>query len=166
MGTSLNGWPAPPEKLKVFKIPNCNRRLTLDKDAGRLLTALAADYHETVRPLDIGPTDEGGYAYREAMGAAGRLSNHASGTAIDLNWREEGAQGSKIGALFFNKVKNRKAINAIKSRYGRWVDWGGDWRAKEYMHWEIKPGVNRVMVLNACKQLGINANGVRTTPSA
>lgn len=158
---SLNGWTAPPRTLKVFKIPNCNRKLTLDKDAGRLLTALAADYHQTVRPLDIGRVDEGGYAFREANGASGHLSNHASGTAIDLNWSQEGAQGSKLGAAFFHQVKHRKAINAIKARYGRWVQWGGDWRAKDYMHWEIKPGVTRVMVLNACKQLGIDANGVR-----
>lgn len=158
---SLNGWTAPPRTLKVFKIPGCNRKLTLDKDAGRLLTALAADYHQTVRPLDIGRVDEGGYAFREANGASGHLSNHASGTAIDLNWSQEGAQGSKLGAVFFHQVKHRKAINDIKARYGRWVNWGGDWRAKDYMHWEIKPGVTRVMVVNACKQLGIDANGVR-----
>lgn len=161
MTTSLNGWPAPPSKLKVFKIPNCNRRLSLDSDAGRLLTALAADYHATVRPLDIGPTDEGGYAFREANGAPGKISNHGSGTAIDLNWREEGAQGSKWGAAFFARLPNKKAVAAIKARYGRWVQWGGDWRARDYMHWEIRPGVTRAEVLAACKELGIDASGVR-----
>lgn len=163
MRPTLNGWAAPPFHLKVFKVPGANRKLTLDEDAGRLLTAVAADYHATVRKIDVGSIDDGGYAFREANGAPGKISNHASGTAIDLNWREEGAQGSKWGATFFAQAKHRKAVDEIKKRYGRWVQWGGDWRAKDYMHWEIKPGVTRTQILNACEYLGIDENGVRKT---
>lgn len=161
MTESLNGWPVPPQKLKTFKVPGANRRLTLDKDAGRVLVALAADYHKTVRSIDQGRVDDGGYNDRNATLAPGKKSNHASGTAIDLNWSEEGAMGSNWGKKFFSDVKNLARVSAIKKRYAEVVQWGGDWRAKDYMHWEIKPGVTRKQVLDFCKKNNINLSGVR-----
>lgn len=161
MNISLNGWPVPPKKLKTFSIPGADRRVTLDPDAGRLLVAIAADYHATVRPIDEGTWDEGGFNNREARLAAGKKSNHASGTAIDLNWSEEGAMGSAWGMKFFAKAKTKIAIQIIKSRYGSCVQWGGDWRVRDYMHWEIKPGVTRAQVIALANKLKINADGVR-----
>lgn len=162
MAKSLNGWAAPAQNLKTFDVPGTKRRLTLDKDAGRVLVALAADYHKTVRPIDIGPWDEGGYNNREARISAGNLSNHASGTAVDLNWSEEGAQGSAWGKRFFAQAKTKAAIAVIKKRYGKVVQWGGDWRAQDFMHWEIKPGATKADVLALCQKLGIDQNGVRS----
>ena len=161
MTTSLNGWPVPPKKLKLFKVAGADRRLTLDKDAGRALAALASDYHKTVRAIDKGKVDDGGYNDRDAAGAPGRKSNHASGTAIDLNWSEEGAMGSNWGKKFFSDVKNIAKVSAIKKRYSPIIQWGGDWRAKDYMHWEIKPGVTRQQVIDFCKKNNIDENGVR-----
>lgn len=161
MTVSLNGWPVPPKKLKTFKVPGADRKLTLDQDAGRVLVALAADYHSTVRAIDKGRVDEGGYNNRDANGAPGKKSNHASGSAIDLNWSEEGGQGSNWGKKFFSDVKNMTKVSVIKKRYGSVVQWGGDWRAKDYMHWEIKPGVTRQQVLDFCKKNNIDENGVR-----
>ena len=160
MPVSLNKWAAPPSNLKKFKVPGTKRTLTLDVDAGRILTAVAADYHVMVRPIDVGGTDDAGYSYRKAR-AADDLSNHSSGTAIDLNWTEEGAQGSNRGAKFFAQAKHRAAIQKLKKKYGRWVNWGGDWRAKDYMHWEIKSGISRGEIIEACKILGIDENGVQ-----
>ena len=161
MAFSLNGWQVPPFKLKTFDIPGTKRRVTLDADAGRVLVAVAADYHRTVRPIDVGPWDEGGYNPRQARQAKA-WSNHASGSAVDLNWSEEGALNSAWGKRFFAKVKVRLAIAAIKRRYGSVVQWGGDWNTlKDYMHWEIKPGASRAKVNALAKQLGIDANGVR-----
>ena len=162
MVSSLNGWPVPPKRTVTKKVPGADRRLTLASDAAPLLLAVAADYHATVKPIDKGTWDEGGYNDRDANGAPGRKSNHASGTAIDLNWSEEGAQGSAWGKKFFAQTKHRLAIQAMKKRYGQWVQWGGDWRANDYMHWEIKPGVSAAAVKEACVKLGINTNGVRT----
>lgn len=161
MAKSLNGWEAPAKNLKTFDIPGTERRVTLDKDAGRILVAIATDYHQNVRPIDIGTWDEGGYNNREARIAAGQMSNHASGTAIDLNWSEEGAMGSAWGKKFFAKAKTKAAIAVMKRRYGSVVQWGGDWRALDYMHWEIKPGKTKADVIALCKQLGINKDGVR-----
>lgn len=161
MGKSLNGWPAPCQYLKTFTIPGTKRRVTLDRDAGRLLVALAADYHRTVRKIDVGPWDEGGYSYRQARNASA-LSNHASGTAVDLNWSEEGALNSSWGKRFFAQAKTKLALAALKRRYGPIVQWGGDWRTlKDYMHWEIRPGVSRSQVVALAKKLKIDGYGVR-----
>lgn len=161
MVKSLNGWEAPAPNLKTFDIPGTKRRVTLDATAGRVLVALAADYHKTVRAIDIGPWDEGGYNNRDARMAAGKASNHASGSALDLNWSEEGAMGSAWGKKFFAQAKTKAAIAILKRRYGSVLQWGGDWRAQDFMHWEIKPGVTKVDVLALCQKLGIDKNGVR-----
>mgnify|MGYP003382451227 FL=1 len=161
MAFSLNGWQVPPHKLKTFQVPGADRRVTLDVDAGRILTALAADYHRTVRPIDVGVWDEGGYNNRKARNANG-YSNHASGTAVDLNWSEEGALNSAWGKRFFAQAKTRLAVAAIKRRYGSVVQWGGDWRTlKDYMHWEIRPGTSRAKVVSLARQLGIDYEGRR-----
>lgn len=157
---SLNGWRVPPTSLRTFKVPGTTRRITLDEHAGPYLVALAADYHRTVRAIDVGAVDDGGYAKREANGAPGRYSNHASGTAVDLNWREEGAQGSAWGARFFAQARNRAAVEAIKRRF-RLAQWGGDWRARDYMHWELRPGVTLEQVQAECRRLGIDKDGRR-----
>lgn len=163
MSTSLNGYQAPPAKLRTFAIPGTTRRITLDEEVGPILVALAADYHSLVRRIDVGTVDDGGYNYRPANAATG-LSNHASGTAVDLNWSEEGAQGGSWGAKFFAKAEVAAKILVLKQRYGAVLQWGGDWRAKDYMHWEIKPGVSRAQVLAHMKKLGVNKDGVRKEP--
>lgn len=161
MAFSLNRWQVPSPRLKTFDIPGAKRRVTLDADAGRILVALAADYHRTVRAIDKGTWDEGGYNNRKARNA-NALSNHASGTAIDLNWSEEGALNSAWGKRFFSQAKTRAAVAVIKRRYGSVVQWGGDWRTlKDYMHWEIKPGASRADVQRLAKKLNIDADGVR-----
>lgn len=161
MAVSLNGWNVPPKVLRTFKIPGANRRVTLDIDAGPILVALAADYHKTVRAIDKGTWDEGGFNNRQARNANAK-SNHASGTAIDLNWSEEGALNSAWGKRFFAQAKTKLAVAAIKRRYGSVVQWGGDWnRLKDYMHWEIKPGTSRSEVLALRRKLKINSEGVR-----
>ena len=161
MAVSLNRWQVPSPRLRTFDIPGTKRRVTLDADAGRILVALAADYDATVRRIDVGPWDEGAYNNRQARNAAA-LSNHASGTAIDLNWSEEGALNSAWGKRFFAQAQTRLAIARIKARYGSAVQWGGDWnRLKDYMHWEIKPGTSRADVMRLAKKLNIDADGVR-----
>ncbi len=161
MATSINGWPAPPAKLKTFQVPGTKRRMTLDSDAGPVLVALAADYHKLIRPIDKGTVDDGGYNYRPARNASSRLSNHASGTAVDLNWSQEGAQGSGWGRKFFATARARAGIAVLKRRYGAVLQWGGDWRAKDYMHWEVKPGVTRARLEAFRKAAGIDRDGRR-----
>jgi hypothetical protein len=164
---SLNGWPviewSGDKNLHTFVVPGVpDRRITLHKDAGRILVAIAADYHRWVKALNEGNWDEGGYNYRMANGAPGRFSNHSSGTAVDLNWSKEGAQNTAASNAFWRLAAHRSAVAKIKKIYGEdIVQWGGYWGAKDYMHWEIAPGVSRTELLDKIKFLGIDANGIR-----
>lgn len=162
MTTTLNGWPYPAKKLVTKVVPGTTRKVTLNADCAPILLALAADYHATVRPIDKGTVDDAGYCDRDARAAAGRKSNHANGSALDLNWSEEGAQNSAWGKKFFEQAKTKLAIAAIKRRYGSCVAWGGDWnKYKDYMHWEAKPGSNPTDFKALAYKLGIDDNGVR-----
>ena len=161
MATTLNGLPADlPQKR--FTIPGTTRQITCSRDFGPLLLAVCADYDKTVRSIDSGDTvDDASLCKRDARASAGRLSNHSNGTAVDLNWSEEGAQNSNWGRKFFAGAKAAAAIAVIKARYGSCIRWGGDWRAKDFMHWEIKPGVTLEKARKLQAKLGIDANGNR-----
>lgn len=163
MATSLNGFPviAPGRSgLRTGVVPNCPaRKITTASFALPLFLALAADYHRWVRPLDKGTWDEGGYNYRPARGASA-WSNHASGTAVDLNWSKEGAQNSAMGKAFFAIDANEEAVRRILRMYPI-IDWGGDWRALDFMHFELAPGTTRADVEKLIKHLGIDNKGVR-----
>lgn len=162
MTSTLNGWAYPAKRLVTKQVPGTKRNLTLNYECAPLLLAVASDYHRTVRPIDKGTVDDAGYCDRDARAAVGRKSNHANGTAMDLNWSEEGAQNSAWGKKFFSSIKARAAIAVMKKRYGSCVQWGGDWNAHDYMHWEIKPGVSPALVAQLTKKLGISPDGVRT----
>ena len=162
MERSLNGWMVltPGSALLATKtVPGTTRRITMRKSVLPLFLALAHDYDDWIKGIDKGAVDDGGYAYRQARGADD-FSNHASGTALDINWSKEGAQGSSWGERFFSDPEHAKAVDWIKTVY-QIVQWGGDWRANDYMHWELKPGTTQADVDRVIKHLGIGANGVR-----
>jgi len=89
MEKSQNGWPASkdPEtiKIKSYPVPGTKIKLRVAKRCAPLLVAFAADFHRLIEPIDEGSLDDWGYAYRPIRGQTTGLSNHASGTAIDLN---------------------------------------------------------------------------------
>lgn len=139
---SLNGWPVIPsradKRLKTGTVPGLNLRLTCHKDALPVLLAVAAEVHERVHSLtrnNAAGQDEGGYTYREA-GISSGYSNHASGTAIDLNWR--------MWPMFKDAMtaKQKAACRLIARDFSPIVAWGGEWSRKDQMHWEIRKGVN------------------------
>jgi hypothetical protein len=102
-----------------------------------------------------GVQDEGGYNFRKIDG--GEYSNHASGTAIDLNWTKY--------PMFKRKMtkKQRAAAVAIESELKEVIRWGGSYSPSrvDEMHWEIRPGVSAVEVKKFIKQYGIQKNGTR-----
>lgn len=162
MAKSLNGWTVllPTSRLLATgTVPGTNRRLTLRKACLPLFLALAYDYDAWVREIDIGTVDEGGYAYRQSNGSLG-WSNHASGSAVDINWSKEGAQRI-TNKVFWSDPQHQKAMETIKKCYQ--VGWGGDWHGSFWdpMHFEISPGTLVSDVLERVEFLGIDANGVR-----
>lgn len=162
MAKSLNGWPVlvPSSTLLSRKrIPGTKRDITMRRSVLPLFLALGNDYHDWIKTVDTGAFDDAGYAYRQAR-AANDYSNHASGTALDINWSQEGAQGSSWGKKFFDDPDHAKTVDWLKELY-QIVDWGGDWRANDYMHWELKPGTTQADVDRVIKHLGIDAKGIR-----
>ena len=135
MQKSQNGWPASKNEkeigIKIFKIKGTDRKMRLQKDAGVILAAFAAEFHAQVEPIDEGVFDDWAYAYRDVRGSDSDLSNHASGTAIDLN-----ATKHPLGATGTFTKKQTAIIKELTKKYG--LRWGGSYRTrKDEMHWEI-----------------------------
>ena len=135
MTKSQNGWPASKDEkeidIKVFKIKGTDRKMRLQKDAGVILAAFAAEFHAQVEPIDEGVFDDWAYAYRNVRLSDSELSNHASGTAIDLN-----ATKHPLGAQNTFTKQQAATIRELCKKYG--IRWGGDYsKRKDEMHFEI-----------------------------
>lgn len=166
MARSINRWPvlaAGSKDLAIGTVPGTTIRLRMRRDALPLFLALAAEYHRTVAPLRKGEC--GAYDYRQAR-ASSSWSDHSSGTAMDLNWGHEGAQGARGGMATMSAAQIR-ACAALRSKY-RVVIWGGDKaRGGDYsqprywdpMHYALKPGTSSRDVAAAIKALRIRPDG-------
>ena len=146
MATSQNGWPANNIGLtKSWKIPGTTRAVRLESgDAGYLLTDFAAWFDKNVESIDNDvEMDDWGYAERPIRGSTTTLSNHASGTAIDLN-----STRHPLGVVNTFSVAQRARIREKLKDYDGVIRWGGDYKGrKDEMHFEInasKAAVARV----------------------
>lgn len=138
---SQNGFPALPTGsplLHTWVIPSKNGtiRLTLrNGSAGLILAWIALRLSETIVALKSRVTDDWGYAYRPIRGYTTELSNHSSGTAMDLN--------ASVHPLGKSGTWSRKQVGQIHAllRLGILrlvVRWGGDYHnRKDEMHFEI-----------------------------
>lgn len=135
MPTSQNGWPANDvTRTQSYKIPGTTRAVRLVKGpAGELLTLVAAWVHKNVEPIDKGEFDDWGYAERTIRGSSTTLSNHASGTALDVN-----AVQHPLGVTGTWSASERTAVHGVLAKLGGTVRWGEDYRnRKDGMHFEI-----------------------------
>ena len=132
---SQNGWTASKVRTDIgiesFLIPGTKVKLSCNKDVAPLLVGFAAEFHELIEPIDEGGLDDWGYCYREVRGSTTALSNHSSGTAIDLNATKHPL--GKAGTFPLEKVP---MIQALAKKYS--LTWGGDYRGrKDEMHFEV-----------------------------
>ena len=132
---SQNGWKASKIRDEIgidsFVIPGTKLKLACAKAVAPLLVGFAAEFHELIEPIDEGTLDDWGYAYRDVRGSTTTLSNHSSGTAIDLNATKHPL--GKVGTFPNEKVP---MIRALAKKYG--LIWGGDYKnRKDEMHFEI-----------------------------
>lgn len=137
MSSSQNGWPAlvPSSPLLInWELPRSNTRLRLrNGSAGFLLIHLALWFDKAVEDLDEPQLDDWGYAYRPVRGYTNTLSNHASGTAMDLN-----ATDHPLGVDHTFTPAEVSAIHKRLALYGGCIRWGGDYSGrKDAMHFEI-----------------------------
>ena len=169
MPASINGWPVldnPPwgdPRARKDKVPGVGTQLWVRRECWPLFAALVRDYHNTIRPVTISD----GYDYREAR-AASAWSDHSSGTAVDINYNAEGAQGTGQRS-WWERARHYIKASTLKRRYaiviwGGAADLGGDYHQPQnwdWMHWALKPGTSVADVQKVLKRLRIDNDGVR-----
>jgi len=108
--------------------------------AGDLLLEVAARFDRNVQSIDTargGVPDDWGYAERPIRGGV-ELSNHASGTAVDLNATKWPLGSDPSVNLNAGQIMRARQIVAA---CGGAVRWGGDYAGrKDPMHFEINDG--------------------------
>jgi hypothetical protein len=132
---SQNGWLANDRRLVIqWTIPGTIRKINLEMgDGGFLLTHFAAWFDKNVEDIEANQLDDWGYAERLVRGSATDLSNHASGTGMDLN-----AVKHPLGAVNTFTVAQRNSIREQLKLYEGCIRWGGDYTGrKDEMHFEI-----------------------------
>lgn len=143
--SSYNGYPASKDPneigIKSYPVTGTDLRLRCAESVGPLLAAFAAEFHNLIEPIDKGGLDDWGYCFRMVRGTTDKLSNHASGTAIDLNATRHAL--GKIGTFPAEKVP---MIRALAKKYG--LKWGGDYKnRKDEMHFEIEVSATKAKEL-------------------
>lgn len=149
MAKSQNGWsagtPAQIGGLDTSAVPGTNVKLPQGVRKGDVATVLhyvAQQFHLHVEPLHAGWC--WGYDYKQIEGGTS-LSNHASGTAIDLN-----AETHPMGKRGTFSTAKKTAIHAILAHCDGVVRWGGDYTGRpDEMHFEIVKSATDVARLAA-----------------
>jgi hypothetical protein len=148
---SQNGWPANRRDLVSSRVvPGSGVRLTVrNGPAGDLLLEVASLFDRLVQDIDA-VADDWGYAERPIRGSA-TISNHASGTAIDLN-ATRWALGSDP-SVNLNSAQI-DTVHRIVGATGGVVRWGGDYTGrKDPMHFEINDNQTEADCAQALDQL-------------
>jgi len=136
---SQNGWPASSDRsvinIQTFSIPLSQGtvQIPLRAEAAPKLIEMIRWWDANIEPVYTSGPNAGtwGYAYRTIRGYTTTLSNHASGTAIDINapLHALGAEGTVAA----DKIASLRAKAAALG-----LRWGGDYRGrKDEMHFEV-----------------------------
>jgi hypothetical protein len=132
---SSNGWPASKDRaeigIKSYAIEGTTIKLACAEAVAPLLVGFATEFHQLIEPIDGGSLDDWGYCFRMVRGNPTNLSNHSSGTAIDLNATKHTL--GRVGTFPAEKVP---MIQALAKKYS--LRWGGDYQnRKDEMHFEV-----------------------------
>lgn len=138
MQKSYNGWPASPSlKTRVIEpIKGLKLRIVDNDNVEAVFTYLCINYHRRVdNLLKPHPADDWGYNYRPNVNDPSELSNHSSGTAVDLDATEHPNGVDETKTYTSAQIKE---IHAILHELLGVVNWGGDYRhTVDGMHFEI-----------------------------
>ena len=141
---SYNGWPASKDRneigIKSYTVPGTTVKLACAEKVAPLLIGFAEEFHKLIEPID-GSNDDWGYCYRMVRGSTDKLSNHSSGTALDLNASKHPL--GKSGTFDEQKVP---MLRALAKKYG--LKAGMDYiNRKDEMHFEIALDAAKVAAL-------------------
>jgi hypothetical protein len=151
---SSNGWIASKDaaELKIISVPieGTKIKVRCSEAVAPLIAGFCKEFHELIEPIDGGTLDDWGYCFRNIRGSSDKLSNHSSGTAIDLNATKHPL--GKVGTFPSEKVP---MIRALAKKYG--LKWGGDYKGRaDEMHFEIELSEAKVAALIGSLKLGDN----------
>ena len=134
-GISENGWPADknPSKIGIITLSlalkNGTKRVQVAQKAANALGAMIKWWDATIEPIST----LGGYNYRDIRGSDTTLSNHSSGTAVDID-----ADKHPLAAEGTVTAQQAAMISAKAAELG--LRWGGNYRhRKDEMHVELAP---------------------------
>lgn len=133
---SQNGYSIDPSLISSFVVPGSSVKLNLRKGATSVvLLDFAEWFNHNIEPLK--QAECGGYNNRVIAGSKTK-SNHASGTAEDLNWNEH-PRGNRDT---FTPAEQAK-IHSRLAYYEGVIRWGGDYASStdDDMHFEINKGI-------------------------
>lgn len=138
---SQNGYPAcSAAPLAWYTVPGTSERVRIRTGpVATVLLYVAQRWKNEIEPI----TQIGGYACRDIIGS-NTTSNHASGTAVDIDWDKHplGAQPSATFAAKVHAILNT-VIGGV--RVGDIIRWGGDYHSrKDGMHYEINAPLSQV----------------------
>lgn len=147
---TYNGWPVVPRtSCRPWRIPGSTSTIQLlNAPAGFLLAVLLTWFNDNIEKLSGKVLDDWGWsAPRVGRGLTSGTSNHCSGTAVDVNALRhlQGAVGT------FSLAKRARILTVLRLWYPL-IDWGGMWRSRDEMHFEIQPGATRARVLRAAQR--------------
>ena len=133
--TSQNGWPASPRGSDIgivtlsLRLRNGTKTVQVAERAADVLGEMIEWFDRNIEPVET----LGSYNYREIRGyeGSGTISNHGSGTAIDIN-----ASKHPLGAVGTFTTAQAAMIGAKAVSLG--LRWGGDYRGrKDEHHFEV-----------------------------
>lgn len=134
--TSQNGWPASPipSEIDIVTVPvrlkAGTRNIQVTKAAAAALVTFIEWWDKTIEPV----TELGGYNYRPVRGYENVISNHGSGSAVDIN-----ASKHPLGARGTVTAKQAYLISSKAASLG--IKWGGNFSTRaDEMHGEIASG--------------------------
>jgi hypothetical protein len=138
MATSQNGWAARKDlKTRVITpVRGVSLRIVDNDDVAEVFTYLVKNFHKRVDRVDAPhDQDDWGFYFRPNVNNPNELSNHASGTAIDLDATEH-PNGVPTGRTF--TVEQISEVHQILRELDGVVRWGGDYNhTVDAMHFEI-----------------------------
>ena len=136
MAVSQNGYTANDRTvITSYTVSDSGRKMSLRKGSpGELLAHFIRWFDASVRDIDPGIMDDWSYAERPIRGGT-QLSNHASGTAADVDatkWPLGVQPEAYLTAAEIAKVRQQLRL------YEGCIRWGGDYAGrKDPMHFEI-----------------------------
>lgn len=130
-GATQNGWEGieDSDDPRLVSFPWVTGQVR-DGDVAVVLAHVAERFNAEVEPIDV--ASSWGWAYRPVRGHDEGLSNHASGTAIDLN-----APAHPLGSSGTFTADQVARLRAILDEVAPVLAWGGDFDRPDEMHIEI-----------------------------